>query len=931
VKKIMASGKGDAFPVLHPYIDGKVEEATWDQPHPILKGQKGRYVLTHTALLHAVPTMTDEGGVEPVKGAFSEIELAKVVESKVAEPGTSQVQFTESLSSSDKVVVKKIYIKDPDHLKRIEKEARYWFKLSDIEGIPKLYEAIRAKDEDGRDCLFFVSEYVGGGCAASDLLYDWRLFYEGEETYELREFLLGEHHLTLDQVRLVTVFNLVDLLRQVHHLGVEHGDLNLNNLLFDKEGALKLIDFGWSEDIQNVEAQLNVRSAPVVFSPEKYEYHLKKDTSKKPVAGKASHDAWSVHVLGKLIQNGKLPFEDIDDWSNAHKWGHIILDYAERISKIPKIEKKGRFRGFFEKLRVAKPTPQAPKIAEESSLDALLAKLGHIDPKRRMTVEEIYDDLKKMVSFLGNAGQDRVNAFRKDFISDCKRSERATVMKNWLGEPSEETPEKAQKTEVPGFRKERYEGQVLKRGNRIPKEEGLVTVLENTERSKRYALTNEGFLLVDGRVAKPRGGKAVVKGAKTIPESARDVIAEATSFEESVAIKKVRILHDRDFELLEKEAENWRELSDISGFPKLYDAFVAPDHEGDDCVYFIMEPISGGSDLQTVMENHILTETTTLESDLLQGLHLSLGDVRAVIFLQVARILAQFHEKGLLHGDLKVENLAIGGDGRVWLIDAGSVKAKDRSEELYDFRGTDSYLNPAIIQHYVSLEDRPGSTLLEPDYHQKLAPGQTYPDVWTLGIVGEVLFRSDYPYQVDFEGDFEEVSDAQRKEIMAYANKFSERDPGVTKPHSMKDLLALLSQPDPKKALWMTDVVAFLELEVAKLDKAYQARKAEKDSSSLALRVRLFLSKMMRLTRLDRMAYKPSSVKELKEQIALFSKKLSSPLPEESAWALFGMREAQRKLDQLKVRDLEALSERKVNFPKYKSKFQSLSSFFSER
>ena len=96
------------------------------------------------------------------------------------------------------------------------------------------------------------------------------------------------------------------------------------------------------------------------------------------------------------------------------------------------------------------------------------------------------------------------------------------------------------------------------------------------------------------------------------------------------------------------------------------------------------------------------------------------------IIKQVVRSLLYCHRKGILHRDIKLENILINTENKIKLTDFGLCKVKKYSDEYYtDTVGTARYIAPEI--------------LLNSGYDESI-------DVWGIGIVLFMLLTGEYPF-----------------------------------------------------------------------------------------------------------------------------------------------------------------------------------------
>ncbi|KAJ7054108.1 hypothetical protein C8F01DRAFT_1163958 [Mycena amicta] len=129
-------------------------------------------------------------------------------------------------------------------------------------------------------------------------------------------------------------------------------------------------------------------------------------------------------------------------------------------------------------------------------------------------------------------------------------------------------------------------------------------------------------------------------------------------------------------------------------------------------------------------------------------------DETRIIFGQLCLAVAYLHDKGIVHRDLKLENVLLDERCRVKLGDFGFTREYERGVFLETFCGTTGYAAPEMLQ---------GQRYLGPEV-----------DIWSLGIILYCLLTGGLPFDDDDEnimrdkiivGDFEDpewLSDESR-------------------------------------------------------------------------------------------------------------------------------------------------------------------------
>lgn len=117
--------------------------------------------------------------------------------------------------------------------------------------------------------------------------------------------------------------------------------------------------------------------------------------------------------------------------------------------------------------------------------------------------------------------------------------------------------------------------------------------------------------------------------------------------------KKVAVKILKDENQWKREKEILNQLKNIKGIPKLFLAENTKDH------FLVMEYIKGQS-LKTYKTVHGKISEKTL----------------ILLMYKVCKVLEQVHKRGVVHMDLKPENIILHPSGRLYLIDFGASSMK---------------------------------------------------------------------------------------------------------------------------------------------------------------------------------------------------------------------------------------------------------------
>jgi len=144
--------------------------------------------------------------------------------------------------------------------------------------------------------------------------------------------------------------------------------------------------------------------------------------------------------------------------------------------------------------------------------------------------------------------------------------------------------------------------------------------------------------------------------------------------------------------------------------------------EYEDMLYIVMEYIEGETLGDKIKGEEVYFDDKTTPLQLMQ-----INDIIAVI-LEVCKGLEKAHKAGIVHRDIKLENILIGKDGRVKILDFGLAKLKGatRLTEESVAMGTAFYMSPEQLRG-------------EAFDHRT--------DIWSLGVVMYAMLTSQLPFQ----------------------------------------------------------------------------------------------------------------------------------------------------------------------------------------
>lgn len=177
--------------------------------------------------------------------------------------------------TGQKVAIKtydKSKLKDPEHWKRVQSEIKIMEQVSHPR-IARMYEAVETPKR-----MHLIMECLDGG--------------------NLCSYVKSKRRLSEDESRRI-FFQLVQALDVLHQSCIIHRDIKLENVLFDKNREIKLIDFGFSTVSPNGKKLRVFCGTPSYMAPE---IVRRTEYEGKPV------DMWGLGVLLYALLCGCFPF-----------------------------------------------------------------------------------------------------------------------------------------------------------------------------------------------------------------------------------------------------------------------------------------------------------------------------------------------------------------------------------------------------------------------------------------------------------------------------------------------------------------------------------------------------------------------------------------------------------------------------------------------
>ena len=145
-----------------------------------------------------------------------------------------------------------------------------------------------------------------------------------------------------------------------------------------------------------------------------------------------------------------------------------------------------------------------------------------------------------------------------------------------------------------------------------------------------------------------------------------------------------------------------------------------------------------------------LIEGQTLDDELRDGKRLD-AEPAAEVGVALCQALEAVHAAGIVHGDIKAQNVMRSDDGRIVLMDFGAARFRDPQKEASGTRsGTPVYMAPELFK-------RRGDTLVEPTVQS---------DVYAVGVLLFFLVTKTFPVKGRTVDDFKQAHEAGEQMLL---------------------------------------------------------------------------------------------------------------------------------------------------------------------
>ncbi|OII77337.1 protein kinase domain-containing protein [Cryptosporidium andersoni] len=238
--------------------------------------------------------------------------------------------------SKQKVAIKDIYVGDEVHQTQLSEEINAWRLTSYC---PLLVQFLGAYMKPFKKIVCLIMEYMEYG-SLYDILYKNPKQSETEESYGIEEKYLK-----------FIVIQIVDGLAYLHRNDRIHRDVKLNNILINKDGAVKISDFGISKFINENTTKHDGKNLSTFVGTQIY-------MSPERLQGKTysfSSDIWSLGICIYEMAAGSHPFKSYSLFdmvymlcndSDSKKVGNLVDQISFNISLKSSYQNNEDFNSF---------------------------------------------------------------------------------------------------------------------------------------------------------------------------------------------------------------------------------------------------------------------------------------------------------------------------------------------------------------------------------------------------------------------------------------------------------------------------------------------------------------------------------------------------------------------------------------------------------